>query len=209
MVVFTVKLGTSGLTSKALVEKGRNNEKMCTGNAAITLPLGFLAALGAACDALEKADLEVVFNGGRIAYQKKFACERTLRDLIKELGGYAQGASQGDEAKILSFGFEVRKPGHPVVKVGQAANLRYVPTIVSGEVPLRWDHAANAISYEVSANTVDPNDESKWEQLIITSKLRFNVEGLKSGSPTWFRVQAVGRKGLTGAMSIVLKAFAV
>ena len=65
MVVYTVKLGIVGLSSAALVEKGRLHVEKLTGNPDYNLPAGFLTSLSDACDALEKANVQVRDNGGK------------------------------------------------------------------------------------------------------------------------------------------------
>jgi hypothetical protein len=206
-VFFSVKVGVSGLTSKALVDKGRNNVVMCTGNTSVTLPAGFLASVTTACDALEAADLQVMFNGGKIAFQQKRTCEKVLRDLLKELAGFVTAQTGGDEAKILSTGFDVRKPGEAVDSVGQPLNLRFLATKAPGVVELRWEPAENAINYVVEFNA-EGEGSTKWELSGYTSKGSFKVEGLDPAKYYWFRVQAIGRKGLRSIQSDVLKALA-
>ena len=204
-VFFSVKVGVAGLTSKSLVDKGRNCVVMCTGNTNVTLPVGFLASVTTACDALEAADLQVMFNGGKIAFQQKRTCEKVLRDLLKELAGFVTAQTGGDEAKILSTGFDVRKPGEPVESVGQPLNLRFLATKAPGVVELRWNGAENAVNYAVTMST-EGEDSTKWELVAYTSRGVCKVEGLDPNKNYWFRVQAIGRKGLRSIPSDVLKA---
>ncbi|MBL7950090.1 MAG: fibronectin type III domain-containing protein [Flavobacteriales bacterium] len=207
MTIFHVlKLGLTDLTSKALVEKGRNNVDMLTGNAAFTMPAGFLARITTACDTLEQANEEVLFFGGIVNHQAKRAAESVVRDLLRELGGLVQQQSEGDEAKILSAGFEVRRRGTPVEKLGLVNNLRPLLTAFAGEVPLRWNVVAYAVQYMVMQNTEDPEKESAWQVVAYTSKTAFTATGLESGKNCWFRIQAQGRKGLQSPISQVVKA---
>jgi hypothetical protein len=200
-----VLLGLIGLTSKALVEKGRNCVDMLTGNASFTLPAGFLASISAACDALEQANEEVLFFGGKVNYQAKRVAEKALADLLRELAGFVQAQSGGDASKILSAGFDVRKKGQPVDALATPENLRAMLTSFLGTVDLRWDGVENANNYLVSINSVDPELEDKWEQVTFTSKARHTVTGLESGKFYWFRVQAMGRKSLLSPLSLVAK----
>ena len=207
-IFFIIKLGLTGLTSKALVEKGRNCVDMLTGNASFTLPAGFLASITTACNVLEEADQEVLFNGGKINYQAKRAAEKVLKDLIRELAGYVQAQSSGDEAKILSAGFDVRRQGKPVEELGEVQNLRPVLTSFQGTAKLRWDVVEDATNYQVFSNTTGPDAMDRWELVAFTSKARYTVEALESGKFYWFRVQALGRKSLKSPMSQVIKALA-
>lgn len=203
---FTVKLGLTGLTSKALVEKGRNCVDMLTGNVAFTFPAGFLASITTACTALEQADQEVLFNGGKLTYQAKRAAEKELQDLIRELAGFIQAQAQGEEAKILSAGFEVRRQGKPVVYLDMPQGLRYIATTNQGQVRLRFDVTKDAIFYHIMVNSFGPDQADKWELVGVTSATKFILDGQESNKPLWFRVQAFGRRGLSSTYSQPVRA---
>lgn len=207
-IFFIVKLGLTALTSKALVEKGRNCVDMLTGNASYTLPAGFLAGITTACATLEQANEEVLFFGGKVNQQAKRAAEAALRDLIRELGGLVQQQSGGDEAKILSAGFEVRRKGTPIDSIDTPGNLRPLYTGNVGEVSLRWGAVADVQNYQLFINSTDPEKEEGWELVSFTSKTAFTVKGLDSAKFYWFRVQAIGRKGLMSQLSQMVKALA-
>jgi hypothetical protein len=203
---FKVKLGLTALTSKALVEKGRNSVDMLTDNAAFTLPAGFLASITTACDTLEQANEEVLFHGGKVNHQAKRVAEGMVKDLLRELAGYVQAQSEGDEGKILSAGFDVQRKGEPVDKLGMVDNLRPQLTTFSNQVPLRWNTVENATNYQVFMNPEGPEAADKWEMVAFTSKTAHTVLGLQSGTYYWFRVQAIGRKGLLSPISQIVKA---
>ncbi len=209
MKVFsTVKLGLTGISSKALVEKGRNCVDMLTGNPAYTLPANTLTDLTAACNKLEQANEEVLFYGGIVNHQAKRTAFGELADLLRELAGLVQAQSNGEETKILSAGFEVRRKGSPVDKLGTPENLRPMLTNFSRQVDLRWNRVDNAVNYQVYANSVDPAQEDKWELVAYTSRTAYTVEALESAKFYWFRVQALGRKGLISPLSQTIKALA-
>jgi len=201
-------LGLNAITSKALVEKGRTSVDMLTNNASYTLPVGFLASITTACDTLEQTNEEVLFFGGKVNHQAKRIAQVVLKDLIRELGGYIQAQSGGNEAKILSAGFNVRSKGQPVDKLGPIGNLRPRLTDYSGDVPLCWNKLEHATNYQIFMNPVGPEEENSWELVAFTSKITHTVKGLTSGKFCWFRVQAIGRKGLLSPMSQAIKALA-
>lgn len=205
---FVVKTGLTALTSKALVEKGRNCVDMLTGNASFTLPAGFLANLTTACDTLEQANEEVLFFGGKVNHQAKRVAEAAVRDILRELAGLVQQQSGGNEGKILSAGFDVRRKGTPVDKLSTVENLRPVLTPFSNQVVLRWNNERHASNYEVFINRVDPSKEENWERVAFTSRATCTVDGLESARHYWFRVQAIGRKGLMSPMSQIIKVLA-
>ncbi|MEO8066651.1 MAG: fibronectin type III domain-containing protein [Flavobacteriales bacterium] len=205
---FNVKLGLDGLTSKALVEKGRNCVDMLSPNASFTFPAGFLASVSTACDALEQADQEILFNGGKVTFQMKRAAEKQLITLLRVLAGIIQGQAAGDEAKILSAGFDVKRFGPPIISLSKPNDLRYIPTEALNTVEVRWDVTDNAINYKVMVSLSDPATSDKWEVVGFPSKAAFTIEGLPTATKVWVRVQAIGRKGLVSPMSQVIMAVA-
>ena len=96
--------------------------------------------------------------------------------------------------------------GKPVEKLGQVQNLRHVLTNFEGDVDLRWNLTPDATNYQVFANKTGADAADQWELVAFTSKTRYTVVALESGKFCWFRVQALGRKGLASPMSQVLKA---
>lgn len=204
----SVKQGLVGLTSAALVEKGRNCLTMLITASGFTFPPTFLASIAAACTALEEANEAVLFNGGLVNHKAKRLALKELEDLLRQLAAFVQAQSAGDGAKILSAGFEVRRRGTPVDQLGTPLNVRPVLTNFSGEIRLRWNPLQDAVNFGVYINSVDPLMEDKWELVGYTSRTAFTAEALESAKYYWFRVQGLGRKGLMSPMSQVVKALA-
>ena len=208
MANYTVKQGTNGITSEALVDKGNNNVTMCTGLAWLTLPVGFLAEITAECDILNGLDEEVLFHGGKITFEAKRSSEVRLRKLIKKLAAFVQAQCGGELDKILAAGFEARSKGNPVVKLDRPEDLQAIFTNTPGTVDLRWKKVKNAINYKVYLNAGDPLKEDEWILVGYTSKARYTVDELVSAHYCNFRVQAQGRKGLKSIMSQVVRGLA-
>jgi len=198
--VFLVKLGLEGLTPTALVEKGRNLVMSCTGNANLTLPANFLTDLGAACTALEQANIAVRDNGGRQDHLIRDGRVRNVEDLIRQLAGFVQADCDGDQEKIASTGFGVRKQPTPVGVLSAPGNLRAKRGKLPGQVHLIWDGVYARLIYEVQYTEGDPKDDSTWKLLVQTSKNRYTAAGLASDKVYYFRVQAIGAAG-AGEMS--------
>ena len=197
--VYVVKLGLNGLTPTALVEKGRNLVEKCTGNANLTLPATFLTDLGAACDALEQANLAVRDNGGRQDHVTRDARVADVENLVRELAGYVQAQCEGDKEKITSTSFGVRKQPSPVGVPGAPTNVRAGRGKLPGEVHLIWDGVYGRLMYELEVAT-DPNAADGWSLLVRTSKNRYTATGLTSDQVYYFRVRAIGTAGV-GQMS--------
>lgn len=190
---FFVKLGLAGLTSSALVEKGRNCVTMLTGNPVYPTLAAQLPGITTACDELDEANQQVLFNGGKIAYENKHAKETGLRDLLAGLGMQVQVISAGDKAKILSAGFEVRKTPEPITSINQPQDLRARLTGFSGMVALDWEVVHGAKYYQVWMCEGDPLT-AKWELVGVSTKSRHTVDTLKPGTFYSFRVNAVGAR---------------
>ena len=105
-----LKLGLASLTPTALVEKGRNHVESCTGNPDITLPTDFLKELGDACDALDAANIAVQNNGGKQDRSRRAARVTELEAIIRLLAKHVEVQCGGIAEKILSTGFDLRKP---------------------------------------------------------------------------------------------------
>ena len=140
-VVYTLKLGFTGITFSALVEKGRNCVAMLTGNAAFATPVPALAAITAACDRLALANERYGFTRSRLDLAERQTAFAELKALLKELGGYVQAVSEGDKDLILSAGFEVEKQRTPVGELPAPQDLRALVTMYPGILELLWKAA--------------------------------------------------------------------
>jgi len=193
MVVYTVKLGIAGLSSAALVEKGRLHVEKLTGNPDYTLPAGFLPSLSAACDALEEANVQVRENGGKSDHLLRRERVIDLHNLLKDLMGYVQAQSGGDLEKINSAGFQAKKrKGSPVGIPAAPAELRVLETTLPLEFKLIWDGVPGRIYYEVWVST---DGQATWSLLGQTSKNSHLHSGLTEGKSYSYKVNAVTTAG--------------
>lgn len=190
---FYVKLGLADITSNGLVLKGRNHVVMLTGNATYASLASSLPAITAACDALDAANQEVLFNGGKIAFEDRREKEVALRGLLTTLGEQVQVISASDKAKILSAGFEVRKTPEPITKLEQPQDLRARLSGFSGTVSLDWEVVPGTKYYQVWMCQGDPFTGT-WEMVGVSGKSRHTVDNLTPGTFYSFRVNAVGAR---------------
>jgi hypothetical protein len=192
---FTVKMGIKGLPSVALAEKGRNNVTMLTGNATYPTPTPSLAALTAACTELERCNTEVLFNGGKLAHQAKRLAVATLERMIKELAGYVQATSGGDKTKILSAGFDVRKPADRIGVLAAPQALHARISDFRGCIALAWKGVGGTRMYQVYITEGDPKEATGWTMVAVSTRTRILIDNLKTGQFYSFRVNAVGTAG--------------
>lgn len=193
MVVYTVKLGVAGLSSSALVEKGRMHVEKLSGNPDYTLPAGFLTSLSDACDALEAANVQVMENGGKSDHLVRRERVIDLHNLLKDAQGYVQAQSGGDLEKINGAGFQAKKrKGSPVGIPAAPAELRVLETTLPLEFKLFWDGVPGRIYYEV---WVSMDAQATWNLLVQTSKNTHLHGGLIEGKSYSYKVNAVTTAG--------------
>lgn len=190
---YLLKLGLTGLTPTALVEKGRNHVTMLTDNPAYPTLQADLPAMTTACDELDAANQEMLFNGGKLALEDRREKEALLRNLIVGMAQRVQVISAGDKAAILSAGFDVRKTPEPITTIGQPQDLRARLTGFSGSVGLDWEAVHGARFYQVYMTDGDPT-RGNWTLIGVTTKSRHTVDQLTPGTFYTFRVNAVGAR---------------
>ena len=193
--VFTVRLGFTGVTPTALVEKGRNHVTMLTGNLAFPTPTPTLASITAACNALDVANQAFDFNRGKVEKQTRDTAFTALKDLIRELGGYVQANCNGDKDLILSTGFDTRRPNDPVGPLNAPQNLRVLVAAYPGRLDVRWNGVRGRLLYQLYMTAIDPLDPIGWKLLLQSSKNRHTIDDLQSNTTYTFRTVALGTAG--------------
>ncbi|MEO8068255.1 MAG: fibronectin type III domain-containing protein [Flavobacteriales bacterium] len=193
--VFTVRLGFTGVTSTALVEKGRNHVTMLTGNIAFPTPTPTLLVITAACNALDVANQAYDFNRGKLEKQTRDTAFTALKDLLRELGGYVQANCNGDKDLILSTGFDTRRPNDPVGPLNAPQNLRVIVAPYPGRLEVRWNGVRGRLLYQLYYTDKDPLEPGGWKLLLQSSKNRHTIENLVSNATYTFRTVALGTAG--------------
>ncbi len=166
---------------------------MMTGNVSYTTPVPPLATMTTETD-----DLETNFQDALKGDRDKKALMRialtTLRDDLRTLTGYVQSASDGDETKILSAGFDVKSPGIPVGILPPPGNVRCVFGNVPGEIIMRWSGVNGRLIYKVQMNRTPENP--LWLDYTYTGKSRLVISGLVSGNDYEFRIACISASGI-------------
>ena len=111
MAVAVLNLAKKSITD--VIEKMRKVVAMMTGNLDFLLPIPKLPDVTVEIDdlALKFQDAE---KGGTDKKALMRLALKTLKVSAGALTGYVQSASNGDEAKILSTGMDVKRPRTPV-----------------------------------------------------------------------------------------------
>lgn len=189
----TVKVGTRQLSSVELVAYGQGIHDSVDGNVFFPTPTPTMAALQTGIDELIAANAAVDQNPGPKERQARREKDKVVRAQLKQLAGYVQSSSAGDESKILSSGFAVVKRGSPIGRLDPPGNLRDRLTRNTGEVALEWDRERGVDLHHVYMSTTSA--PFAWTLVGVTTKRRFNVEQLTPGTFYWFAVTAIGAAG--------------
>lgn len=161
------------------------HEKM-TGNLAYPTPEPTLDALKAANASFYQA-CNTAKNGSKESTVIKNNLRAELEQVLRNLGMYVQTASKGDEATILSSGFDVHKQPESSGPLPKPTNLQVKPATNHGSMLLSCGVVKRAISYLFEYRELPATGENSWEQLVST-KHKTQIDGLNSGKQYAFRV---------------------
>ena len=136
---------------------------------------GFLAAYNKSVD--ESKEDTLLKNTARVE----------LENILRQVGQYIQSASYGQEATILSSGFDMRKKAEPIGPLEQAMGLVVRYGINSGKVTMECNVIKNAVMYNFEYTDASIVPDTHWISN-MTTKRQINLNGLTSGKYYEFRV---------------------
>lgn len=200
MEKFTVKQGTSSLSSAILLEKGRTVHDMLNGNGKYPTLQTLLPAFLLLCDNLEAANSEVQFNGGKLTHEAKRLAEVALRNALKDFAGYVQGISGGDKATILSAGYDVVKERTPLPKPDAPTDLIVRRTAEIGILKVKWHSVKGSKLYYLE---MQEEGAPVWERVVTTTRTNHEMTDLTTGKKYSFRVQAIPSAGISQMSEVV------
>lgn len=131
---------------------------------------------------------------------------RVVTRMLRQIGVYLELVADGDQAKLATTGFELRRDA--VRGSAAAAGANPITGLLDaprefrislggrgGTLELNAISQAWALSYEVQTTQGDPAVESNWTHFKIVPTLRRALlDGLPNG-PIWVRVRAFSRGG--------------
>ena len=189
------------------IQKAREIVLRLTGNVYFTNPSPTLAIIIAAINALETA-WEAAADGGKILRAKMKVREQELVDLMLLLENYVANASGGDEQKILSAGFDIKKTNtHSKRKSG------VIVSSTSGQVELtaettkasrsafEWQYCKDPMPAEISESG------NAWVPADMTIAATTTLKNLPLREKLWFRVRTILPKNEKSAWVILGSAF--
>jgi hypothetical protein len=191
-----VKLELSKKSTAQKIDFGKSVVTKMTGNATFTTPNPPLASITTAITNLSTATADLL--AARKTVEAKMGivalAESTLDTLLTQEGNYVENISNGDEAKILSAGMDVKREAS---SAGMPNKITAVIATIgdsAGEIDLTWDKVTGAKSYvvETALSTMDPLE---WKHMVVSTRSKAEVGTLKTGTSYHIRVAAVGSAG--------------
>jgi len=191
-----IALNLRGLAPEQVRDKTQTILNKITGNANFPAPDPPLAELQATHDALDQNlnDIASAETGlTTLRKQRDALVEQAITGLSAE-ANYVETASKGDEAKLVSSGFDVAAERGAPQPLGQLGNLSASTGDNAGELDAQWDRLAGARSYEVQTSP-DPITATTWQHAVVATRSSVTLGGLPSNAVRWVRVRAVGASG--------------
>jgi len=177
-------------TDLELSVKASHVVEQMTGNAHFPTPSPALTTITSANNNYIVC-LNKVGNGSREDTVLKNDSRKMIESLLKQETSYVQITSGGDEAIILSSGFDVNKKPAAVGPLPKATGLQVKPGNNKGTILANCNVVANASFYEFEYTDAPIAPNCIW--IVKTStKHRLLIEGLTSGKQYVFRVAGAG-----------------
>lgn len=189
------KITTREKTDSELIVFAQKHVTAMSGNANYPTPLPNTTEFATGLTAMQNSvqALAAAQQAVLQAVSVRDTARASLESLLSRRAAFVDVQSGGDEAKILSSGFEVRATGGSIGEL--PAPLDFLATMGDdpGEIDLTWSPVYGAKSYvvECSEHSIPP----QWRQVKIVTKSKVTVPGLTSGKEYAFRVAAVGTAG--------------
>jgi hypothetical protein len=161
-----------------------------TGNAYFPNPTPTLAVVKE-CNDRFTASLVKMEDGTKQDTANKKKNRAELEDLMQQLALNVQLVSGGDEAIILSAGFEVNRKAAPVGMLAKPTNLKVKAGENKGSLVITWDPVERATFYEFKYTDAPSNGSSIWT-MVTTTKHKFLLSELTSGKQYAVKVAGAG-----------------
>lgn len=175
--------------AKKIVTKMTANTSFITPNpalTAVTLAVNSLTTAYADMEAVQKT----LQNKNSILGQ----AETTLDGLLTQLGAYVENVSNGDEAKILSAGMDVKKDRTSNGVPDKVSSVDATFGEDSGEIDLSWDRVQGAKSYILETG-LNNNGSTEWKHSGVSVRSKKVVNSLQTGSSYQIRIAAINAAG--------------
>lgn len=166
-------------------------------NTKFATPTPTIAEVTAARELLEES-IPPAAGGDRTAIALRNTYFRNLGTLLVRLCGYVNVTSDGDLDVARTSAFPPAKQPAPIGLVAPPVLVEVRATDKTGQVYLRIKSAHGSRMKQVFATSGDPNVETGWELIGVTTKSTFLATDLDPNKFYWFRVNAVCAAGESG-----------
>jgi len=177
-------------TDLELSNKASNISTEMTGNAKFPAPVKELDAMNVA-NAAFKASLDKIENGTKEDTAIKKVNRASLEKALRILALYVQVTSDGDEAIILSSGFDVNSKHEPIGKLPKPEGFGVKVDVAPGTVIVFCNVIPGASFYEIEYSEVTADGVRKWIK-VTSTKRKLEIAGLISGKQYVFRMAGAG-----------------
>ena len=191
-----IKIGFYNKSVPYQIQKSRDIIQKMTGNTNFTNPDPKLEDIKTATNELEDA-YTASLNNDKAKKALMRIKQKALLALIVQLADYVQTTSMGDEAIILSSGFEVRKTPAPLNVPETPVKVLVKAATHEQQLEISWKAIKGAKSYVVEFS-LKADDFSDLKGGGIVTRARFKAINLLGGTKYWFRVMAVNAAGNSG-----------
>jgi hypothetical protein len=171
-----------------IITKSTNNPAVPGNGASLTAFSNAQADLIAANDAYEGARTTCMNH--RIARDNALTGWLTA---LKGLAGVTENETAGDAEKITSTGFDIRHEATPTPPVDAPTNVMVQTNGTPGVSKISFECEC-AETFLIQRST-DPDNESSWVLVLVTTKMHCEVPGAEPGKPCWFRIAGVNPSG--------------
>jgi hypothetical protein len=194
----SVVVGLNGRSVPDVIVRTETVVKMMDSNAAFPSPIPDLQTYRSAVANLKNAQLQVTLVGGKNNTTLRNAALKVVKEMSGQLVAYVNLTAAGDEAKLVSSGFPLRKLPSPVGKQPALTNCKVsTQNLNVGEVKFYHDGNPKCKMYRYQYREVLDNGEAgPWSEDVTSTKRSHLFTGLQSGRLYQFRVAVLTTAGL-------------
>lgn len=194
----SVVVGLNGRSVPDVIVRTETVLKSMEMNPAFPSPIPDLQTYRTAVANLKNAQLQVTQVGGKNNTTLRNAALKVVKELSGQLVAYVNLTAAGDEAKLVSSGFPLRKLPSPVGKQPALANCKATTQNLNvGEVKFYHDGNPKCKMYRYQYREVlDTGEPGPWIEVESSTNRYYLFTGLTSGRLYQFRVAVVSTAGL-------------
>lgn len=122
--------------------------------------------------------------------------EKQLDEMLINIANYVEYHAKGNAEIIKSTGLELKGRNNPLGKLPAPEQCRVRHTDKPGELLVKSKPVYGAKAYLIQI-TETPENYHSWRIIEGSTRARFIVKNLKSGTKYYFRIAAIGGSGMS------------